>query len=213
MSTFHKIIIAIFSWMLLLVSCQSTANYEANQHLSMEAQQELSYQLIRYMGKLPRKANHQTKFEERFNDAYRLIANGHKLEYYHKAPNGKEYFLFTRIAPSIKEKYVAIGGYVQFDADKNIVDYEEVFRTWKMTPEELAPKSLLLFDLLVKGGDLSPYYTENSGAEEYIEFPDARTSYNKKTRLWESTLEDYMEPLYRNFGEKDSQEPQTAETY
>lgn len=203
--------VAFFVGLLIFAACNQAPNYDANQNLSLTEQNELAYSIIRYMGKLPGKANHQTKFETHFDEAYREIAARHKLEFFHQTADGKSFFLFTRIAPSIKEKYVAIGGYVMFDAQQNITDYAEVFRTWKMTSDELAPKSLLLFDLMVRGEDLSPYYTANSGNEEYIEFPDAHTHYDKEQRLWVSNLEDYMEPLYRNFGDKDTSSHQTQE--
>jgi hypothetical protein len=204
MRLFSLLFSVLFVSQLFITGCNQTPNYEANQHLTTDQQKHLAYSVMRYLGKLPGKANHQTKFNADFDDHYRALAESHKLDYYHKNDDGTAFFLFSRIAPSIKEKYVAIGGYVKFDAAQNIIDYAEVFRTWKMTPEELAPKSLLLFDLMVRGEDLSPYYTANSGNEEYIEFPDANTTYDKNQRLWVSTLEDYMEPLYRNFGNKDT---------
>jgi hypothetical protein len=191
-----------FIVLLGFAACQtSRPNYSAAQHLTKAEQNEFSYSIIRYLGKLPGKANQLTKFDTIFDDAYRKTAEAHHMWYYHKDnKTQKQFFLFTRIAPSIKQKYVAIGGYVVFDENSQISDYEEVFRTWKMSEPELREKALLLFDLMVKDKDLSPYLPQNSGSEEFVEFPDPNTFFNKEKRLWESTLEDYMEPLYHNMG-------------
>ena len=59
-----------------------------------------------------------------------------------------------------------------------------------MTEDELAIKGEFLFDLLVKGKDLSPYFPQNSGKEEYIEFPDEHTYYDTINRVWVSDLID-----------------------
>jgi hypothetical protein len=179
----------------------SRPNYSADQHLSKTEQDSLAYSIIRYMGKLPGKANQKTKFDNTFDQEYKKTAAAHNMWFYHfDASNQLHYFLFTRIAPSIKLKYVAIGGYVKYNEQGLIEAYEEVFRTWKMPEQELREKSLLLFDRMVQQKDLSPYYPQNSGDEEFIEFPDPNTFFNKEKRMWESTLEDYMEPLYRNLG-------------
>jgi hypothetical protein len=197
-----KSTILFFTLLIGFTACQkSRPNYSAEQHLTKAEQNEFTYSIIRYLGKLPGKANHQTKFDASFDDAYRKTVAAHNMWFYFKEESSqKQFFLFTRIAPSIKQKYVAIGGYVVMDDAGQITDYEEVFRTWKMPEPELREKALLLFDLMVKQKDLSPYLPQNSGSEEFIEFPDPNVFYNKEQRIWESTLEDYMEPLYHNMG-------------
>src|SRR5690625_6390117 len=41
---------------------------------------------------------------------------------------------------------------------------------------------------MIDSNDLSIYYPENSGSEEYIEFPNAYTQFDTATRRWVSTL-------------------------
>ena len=67
-----------------------------------------------------------------------------------------------------------------------ISDYEEVFRTWKMVPDTLAKREMILFDKFVRGESLTPYETKNSGGVEYIEFPDERTYFDKQAKQWKS---------------------------
>jgi hypothetical protein len=102
--------------------------------------------------------------------------------YYNK--NGDEYFLVSRIAPSLKVKKVAVGVKMKRDDQGNLLDYEEVFRTWKFEIPEMQQKGLMLFDKMVRGEDLSAYYPQNSGEEEYIEFPDERVFYDVNERRW-----------------------------
>jgi hypothetical protein len=78
------------------------------------------------------------------------------------------------------------------DAQGEISEYEEIYRTWKMGQEDLAKKTATYFDHMVKGKDLSPFYTENIGNTENIEFPDAQTSFNKESRQWEFRLPDSL---------------------
>jgi hypothetical protein len=48
----------------------------------------------------------------------------------------------------------------------------------------LKEKSLMLFSKMVLGGDLSPYYPQNSAKEEFIEFPDGFVVYDVGERKW-----------------------------
>ncbi|MCH8553755.1 MAG: hypothetical protein LAT76_01265, partial [Schleiferiaceae bacterium] len=155
----------------------------------------LAYEVIRYMGKLPGKASHFTKMDAKFDEEYKKIAAAHQLEFYYEK-EGKVYFMFSRIAPSIKVKRVGLGGYLERDATGEITVYKEVFRTWKMEEPVLAEKGLKLFSLMVNNKDLTPFYPENSGREEFIEFPDAYTHFDVEKRMWISSREDVLEPFY-----------------
>ena len=104
--------------------------------------------------------------------------------------------MLTRIAPSLHEKKVAIAGNIRYDENANIESIEEIFRTWKMLVPELKEKSDMLFQLLLDGKDLSPYYTENSKGVEYIEFPSEHVKYDTEKRLWVSDLDDPLEEYY-----------------
>lgn len=148
-----------------------------------QAQQDsLTFSLIRYIGRLPRNASQQNKFESRFDSAYKALAEKHLLLGLYKK-EGLLFFLYARRAPSLQEKYVAIAGKV---AVKNgeMLYYEEVFRTWKKTMPALRPLSLKLFHEMIEGKDLTPYYTENSGDEYIIEFPSKEVYFDVHNKIW-----------------------------
>jgi hypothetical protein len=193
--------ILLFCVALLVASCaQKTeikADYNPSSFLTDEEIDDFKYEVIRYVGKLAGKANHDTKFEERFDEYYTDLANRHQLLYYFEnEDNGEVYFLITRIAPSLHYRKVGFGGKLIRNSENEITQYEEAFRTWKMEEEELKEKSLFLFDRYVNGKDLTAYYPENSKGEEYIEFPNKDVFYDIEKRQWISTLENPMQGLY-----------------
>ncbi len=178
----------------LLTACNQNAEYiDADVIFTPEQQHDLIYSIIRYSGHIPPKANHQTKFEDQFDEHYQKLAARHKLELIHHNDRGEIFFLMTRPAPSLHGHQVAIAGkafYPNFSG--SFVDpdlYEEYFRTWKMERNELQYKSEKLFRKLIRGEDLTPYYSENSGEEEYIEFPNKHTRFDPEKRIWISDLE------------------------
>lgn len=150
---------------------------EANAQLWLE-------RIIRYTAKQPEKATHENKFEARFDEYYAEQMRLYRVErHYHDAANGDDFLLISRPAPSIKEKRVATGIRLRMEND-SLLYYNEVFRSWKMELPELEKKSNMLFALMVEGKDLSPYYPQNSGKAEYIEFPDPHTRYDVEARRW-----------------------------
>lgn len=192
--------LAIALLLILVTACTSNISnqYKADRNLTESEKQEFVYEIIRYAGKLVAKASHETKFEQVFDMDYWSLAREHSLEYYyHDASTGEIYFSMNRIAPSIHIRKVGIGGIIKKDENNNIIYYEEIYRTWKMPEDELEKKNEVLFSLMVSSGDLSPYFPENSGEEEYIEFPNQHTYFDTENRLWVSTLEDPVGDLKR----------------
>jgi hypothetical protein len=167
----------------------------ASEKYSDEEIESFKYSIIRYLGKLPGKADHTTKFDSIFDSHYINLAKQHELVYRDQSGD-TVYFLVTRTAPSMYEKKVAIGGKLVYDKDKGVGYYEELFRTWKMLTPELSEKSAILYSRMIQGKDLSPYYTKNSKGIEYIEFPDDEVTYDTTKRLWVSKREDPLEELY-----------------
>jgi hypothetical protein len=171
--------------LLLISSCTQldlSNKYNPNLVLNKEQQDSLTFSLIRYLGKMPSHASDSTKFNIKFDEAYSLVANEHNLIGLHQT-NEDIYFLYTRLAPSLEEKYVAIAGIVKRDGDK-IIRYEEVFRTWKQKKNELYPLAFRLFSEMISGKDLSVYYPENSGNKYIIEFPSNQVYFDKEERKW-----------------------------
>lgn len=178
----------------LLTFCSSTSDpvqdFNADLTLSQDDQHQVLMSFSRYIGRLPRHGSHENKFETRFDEHYAQIASDHRLELLHvDSLSGFTYFLATRVAPSIYERRVAIGGRFQFNEQDSLVHYEEIFRTWKMDEATLATKSGFLFEKMIVGADLTPWYPENSGDEEYIEFPNSLITYNPQLRQWTSIVQ------------------------
>jgi hypothetical protein len=188
--------LALIAFMISTSACSNSKIENQLEQLSQEEITEFKRKLIRDIAKLPTEVSQQGKLHPMFDEYYEKEVGKYDLEKYYKNEDGKIYFLFTRIAPSVKLKKVAQGGYVVFGRDGKISDMEEVFRTWKHEPEVLAPMADMLFEKMVKGEDLSPYYPQNSGDEEIIEFPDAETYYDKQQRMWISTRENPLKEFY-----------------
>ncbi len=170
---------------MVLYGCSSHEKYRPDRTLSVAAQDSFKYEIIRYVGRLPKQASEATKFESRFDQAYQAGAKSMGLDKYYESPkDGYTYFEMSRIAPSLYEKYVATGGRLKRDRSGTIVEYEEIYRTWKMKKEDLAERTAVFFERMVKGEDLSPYYTVNVGDTEHIEFPDKKVRYDKDQRRW-----------------------------
>ncbi|CAN5309599.1 hypothetical protein BH23BAC3_BH23BAC3_06620 [soil metagenome] len=184
--------LSFLSLFIFLLSCGSAVEnpiYTSDKFLSETDQQQFLNSVIRYMGKLPPKSDHKTKFLPEFDTYYENLAKEHSLDLFYEDPeSGTIFFLASRKSPSLYDKRVSIGGELNFDDDGSITYYKEFFRTWKMEPLELTIKSGLLFREMIARNDLAPFYTENSGGEEYIEFPNTYTEFHAEQRQWLSSL-------------------------
>lgn len=163
--------------------CKEKINYNPEQYFTKTQQDFLLKQSVRYSAKLPPQATHETKFNSEFDPYYNEAANEIDLRACYPKDTNHYYFLMTRKARSIWPAREAIGGQFKIDKNNKIQDYEEAFRTWKMTEDTLKTRSLELFDLMVQGKDLTPYHSKYKG-DRYIEFPDDRFVFDKIKRRW-----------------------------
>lgn len=165
------------------LSCSSKKDYSPESWLSAKEQDQNVWKIIRYLAKTPDDVVQGERFQSKYDSLYMVAQSLHRLDAYY-IDGDTHYFLISRRAPSVTEKFVATGGKMKFDDKGELTEYEEVFRTWKMKGEDLKKKSSLLFDLMVKGQPLEKYETRFSQPEEYIEFPDEHTYYDKQARAW-----------------------------
>lgn len=184
---FNSGLLFCFIMIFQLFGCGETAPENQLSNLKQDEIDTFKKKLIRYIGKKPDDASEENKFNSYFDAHYKAEEEAHQLEQYFADKNGKVYFLFTKSAPSLIQKKVAIAGIVEFGEGGEILVFEEVFRTWKMKPDRLSEVSSMLFTKMVVGDDLQPYYTANSAGVEYIEFPNAEVWYNKEKRKWETS--------------------------
>jgi hypothetical protein len=177
-----KNILLIITLLVFLSACDKADKYTAIQTLDEATQTALLPKIVRYSAKKPKGITDAERFESRFDEYYAEKQKSYQWKLAFRQDT-LLYFLVTNIAPSLHQKRKAIAGVLSYDKDFNITSYKEIFRTFKMKEDELTQKSLFLFDLMVNGKDLTPYYPENS-QEEYIEFPDKNNVFDTQTRAW-----------------------------
>lgn len=90
---------------LSFISCQNQPK-DLNQvnQLDQEGVKQFTEKLVRYVGDQPEGSSDESKFNAYFDEHYSEEVNKHELEKYQKTASGKAYFVFTRIAPSVKLK-------------------------------------------------------------------------------------------------------------
>ena len=174
--------IGFFCVCFILIGCSK--GYAPDEHLSPQQQTDNVWKIIRYLARAPENVTFEERFYKGYDKYYQEQMALHRLDAYFIGADGTHYFLISRRAPSLIDKRVATGGRMKLDEEGDLLEYEEVFRTWKMEDKDLVKKGIVLFDLMVKGKSLDPYLTKNSWPEEYIEFPDDQTYFDVEARAW-----------------------------
>ncbi len=176
---------SLFALCIVVCSC-GQKSYRVEDYISdAQRREEILFQIVRHTGKLPDNKTHEQRFLPEMDSAHRAhqIERNYRFEAY-CVKKDTHYYMVSRIAPSLYEKRICLAGKIVFDQKGDIVEFEEVFRTFKMLDEERKRKSEMLYQLMLEGKDLSPYYFKNSKGEEFIEFPDEYNYYDKKQRRW-----------------------------
>jgi hypothetical protein len=177
--------------LLSVLSCDPKDKYDPSQYLSRQDQDTLLYKTLRYSAKLPPTATHKTKFNQVFDSYYKSLLADHTLRYYYTT-GSNNFFLITRQARSVTPMREAIGGKIKMDLNGNVVEYDELFRTWKMNADTVDLKGRRLFDIMVSGRDLSAYYTKHK-RDQYIEYPDDRFYFDRIDKRWHDRALDSMQ--------------------
>jgi hypothetical protein len=173
-----------FSFVIFLAACSASADkYAPEKYLSVKEMDANLWAMIRYLGKSPEGLTPPERFYPGYDSHYVEQMKLLTLDAWYK-DGEDQYFLVSKRAPSVTEKRVATGGKVVFDENGKVSEYEEVFRTWKLVPDTLKKRSMILFDKMVQGENLKPFETKYSNGIEFIEFPDEVTFYDKSERTW-----------------------------
>ncbi|MFN3639977.1 MAG: hypothetical protein ACK4UK_03590 [Flavobacterium sp.] len=173
--------------LIFISACQEKLeNIEVATYLTETEQEDFKKEIVRYYEGLPKKATHTNKFDSVFQPYYNEKVRASDVLYYYKNEDGDIYFAITKIAPSISLKKVATIGKLIKNEQDSIVYYEEICRTWKMPEEELKEITAMLFQKVIKGKDIIPYYTKNSQPKFIIEFPDDNNYYCTESRKWKT---------------------------
>jgi hypothetical protein len=175
-------------WFILIVfaaaACSKNSSDPAD-HLSKKEMDDATWQIVHYAAKFPPGASLENVFDKEFEEYYHLVAVDFKWLQVRPTEGNSYYFLVSRPARSITPMVEGIGGTFRMEGD-SLVEYEEVFRMWKMPEPDLAVKGKAMFDRMVAGKDLSMYYPKFTG-DQYIEVPDGRFIYDKQNRRWRDT--------------------------
>ncbi|MBI3219654.1 MAG: hypothetical protein HYZ44_09100 [Bacteroidetes bacterium] len=175
-------ILLFFLFTTSLFSC-STPPGKPEECFTKVEQSQLISQVVRYSTKLPPDATQETKFDTAFDWYYDIAAQEYDWRACTKINEKEYYFLMTRKARSIWPAREAIGGKLSVDANKTLIEYEEVFRTWKMAEDSLNNRAFELFKLMTEQKDLTPFTSRYKG-DRYIEFPDDRWYFDKEDKKW-----------------------------
>lgn len=166
-----------------LACCKGNSSKPEDQLSEKESAQAL-WSIVHYAAKLPPGANHQNKFDHEFDEYYKAVVADYKWLAVRPKDDGY-YFLLSRPARSITPMVEGIGGTFLMKKD-SLLEYEEIFRMWKMADTTLQVRGIQMFDRMVSGKDLSLYYPGITG-DRFIEVPDGRFVYDKQKRLWIDT--------------------------
>jgi hypothetical protein len=167
------------------VSCEKKS-YQPNDQLTLKQQDAIMWTLVRYYARSPEGLTSLERFYKGYDKYYQEQQALHKMEAFF-IKGDTCYFMISRRAPSLIEKRVANAGKFVLGEKGELVYYKEVFRTFKMKPEELQKKSMFLFERLVKNENLS-IFERSKSQDEYIEFPDERNYFDDKERIWKQRV-------------------------
>jgi len=170
--------------LVIAASCKSDSSNPEDQISNKESSRAL-WSIVHYAAKLPPNATHETKFSPDFDWYYKAVVVDYKWLALKPKDDGGYYFIFSRPARSITPMFEGIAGTFKMKED-SLVEYDEIFRMWKMPDTTLQVRGKQMFDRMVQGKDLSLYYPRITG-DKYIEVPDGRFVYDKQKRLWVDT--------------------------
>jgi len=170
-------ILTVFTW-----SCAQKEEYNPVTYLSSEKQQQFLLKISRYIAKLLKHASHEQKFDSKYELYYQQEMQKYEIQHYYISADSVHYFLVNRPAPSLYAKKVAIGGKMKYNKGE-LVEYEEVFRTWKLKEKELKEKGKILFAAMVEKGNVDEYLPSKT-QDDWVEFPDSQNYFDKESRRW-----------------------------
>jgi hypothetical protein len=186
----YRILIIIFVCFLPVIACNNNERFDPRGHFSSSGEKEFLLRLMPYVTKLPRGVSPEQRFDPGLRNFYSDEVMKYTLHsYFFSTRDSFAYFLITRPAPSLYEKRIAIGGRLKQDRKGNITGYEEIFWTFKMEPAELSAKAGKLFGEMVEGKSLEQYMP-GKATGEWIEFPDGRIYFDKRSASWKTRVQE-----------------------
>jgi hypothetical protein len=168
-------------WQLTLVGCKE-APFKTRPSDYFTASQEASIkmELVRKTARKPEGNPEPMEVEAYFQEQLKNC----QWHFAHEK-NGGFYFLISRPAPSLYGKRTGIGGFFSSPDRMAIKGFREHFHMFKMKPEDVVSRGAVLFEKMVNGEDLTPYYHDRKSEKEaWIEFPDDLVYYDSLAQKW-----------------------------
>lgn len=151
--------------------------------MSPELQKQFLQTMVRYSSKLPPEASQATKFDSKFNWYYDKAVQECKILYCQKGTDDVYSLFISKDARSITPMKEGVAVKVKLGTSDTFNYYNEVFRMWKMPEDTLVKRGKFLFTRMVKGEDLSLYYSKFQ-QDRFVEFPDDRFYFDTTAWRW-----------------------------
>jgi hypothetical protein len=175
--------------LVLTVACGTkeiaAEKYSIQEYFEKDQQDSLLVDIITYIYKKPKYADHQTRFDEQYRNYYsKMLSKFEMVYFYQHVSDSYHYYYLIRPARSPKGTTRGVGGRFLLNENNEIIDFEEIFNTPVQPVEELKKRGLFLFEEMIATGSIESYL----GNENFIEWPDNRLKYDKATNEWRYNL-------------------------
>ena len=168
------------------LSCShNEKKYSPENYYSADVIDSLMVDIVTYIGKKPKNADHITKYDPEYRNFYTEMSRDFNMRKLFIAEDGTHYFYIIRPARHPLGNRRAIGGRFLLDEYFQIRDFEEIFVTRVSDEENLNATGIQLFNELVRYGDTGSYLFNR----EIIEWPDDRCKYDNEKKEWRYDVE------------------------
>ncbi len=174
-------VILISSLSIILINCKgSSGTYDPYNYYTTDKKDTLLVNIVTYIGKKPRLADHQTRHNQEHRKFYTQQSQDYKLVYYYITDDSTHYYYIIRPARSPRGNTRGVGGRFRMKESMKLYDFEELFNTPVLDEQELMEIGETLFTEMVNSGNINHYH----GNKEFIEWPDERLKYDKIKNEW-----------------------------
>lgn len=175
----------ILYFLLLLTIFACETSHEAKKQLSKADYDQLLDNLSPYVIKKADAFSYEARFDAVNRPFYKNFIELTNAELsYHKRMDTANFFSFVyRDLTSLKEDYRVLGGYYRANSNDSIVFVNLLYHTPRFTAGELKGKDKMLFESMVKNGNVDRFI----GKRNFIETPNEDFYYNTKLNRWDYT--------------------------
>lgn len=180
MQSVFRFFVLIFIAGILTVSCGQKDKYSPNAYFPQEIIDSLMVDMVTYIGKMPRSADHITRHDSKHREYYREMSREYQLHKLYVNEDGAHYYYMFRPARHPLGNRRGVGGMFYLDENNELQDFGEIFVTTVANEEDLAVFAEKLFMELVQSGNVDKYLSDRN----MIEWPDDRCLYDFEKKEW-----------------------------